>query len=156
MDEAAIQKKGLDYFRRILVLLYREIGVLKVGNHAGVVAKAKLSGGFIGENRKVQAKELYKISLTDPQVGYTLARYEKRTGLSLSDVHEAFRDGNWGTQSRGYAFGGPKWAEIASAAVDLGTSIQRMAWSDVERLTRRIEGLEHNNGRIVDKFKQLD
>ena len=77
MDETAIRARGLNYFRRTVALLYREIGVLKPFNHPGVAVKAKFSEPFFAD-RKVQAKQLYKLSITDPTVELTLARYEKR------------------------------------------------------------------------------
>jgi hypothetical protein len=153
MDDASIRKKGLDYFRRVVALLYREIGVLKAANHAGVAAKARLSGGFFGTDRKLQAKQLYKLSLTDPNLALTLSRYEKRTGLTLEDLREAFEAGHWGKPP---SFGGQKWAAIAAAAIQLAAAIRAAAWSEVDRMTMTIERLEHNNGPIVGKFGQLD
>jgi hypothetical protein len=151
--DAEIQKKGLEYFRRVVALVYREIGVLRSGNHARIAAKAKLSGGFFGGDRKVQAKELYKLSLTDPNVDLTLSRYEKRTGLSLADLREAFAVGDWGQPP---SFGGPKWAAIAAAAIELAGAVRGGASSEVARITAVVDGLEHNNGRIIAKFNQLD
>lgn len=152
MDEAAIRTKGLDFFRRTVALLYREIGVLKPANHAGVAAKAKLSEPFFAD-RKAQAKQLYKLSISDPTVELTLARYEERTGLTLEDSRQAFEEGKWGNPP---SFGGRKWAAIASAAIKLGDAIREKAWPQVYQLTQEIHGLEHNNGRIVAKFSQLN
>ena len=151
-----IQSRGLDYFRRVVALVYREIGVLKASNHAAVAAKINAAGGFFGPQRKVEAQKLYKLSLTDISVDHTLTRYAKRTGLTLDDVYEAFRSGKWSTASGGFAFGGPKWAAITKTATELGSAIRSKNWSEVEATINVIDGLEHNNGRIVGKFAQLD
>ena len=127
--------------------------MLQPRNHPRVAAKRKLSEGFFPKERKAQAKSFYKLSLTDPQPELTLVRCEKRTGLSLEDVREAFEYGNWGNPP---SFGGPKWAAIASEAINLGAAIREETWSEVDRITRVIDGLHHNNGRIVAKFAQLD
>lgn len=151
-----IQSRGLDYFRRVVALVYREIGVLKASNHAAIAAKINTAGDFFGQQRKVEAKRLYKLSLTDISVDHTLMRYAKRTGLTLDDVYEAFRSGQWGTASGGFAFGGPRWAAITKAAIELGSAIRSKTWAEVEAAINVINGLEHNNGPIVGKFAQLD
>ncbi len=151
-----IQSRGLDYFRRVVALVYREIGVLKASNHAAIASKMNAAGGFFGQQRKVEAKKLYKLSLTDISIDQTLARYAKRTGLALEDVFEAFQSGSWGTASGGFAFGGPRWAAITKAAIELASAIRSKAWSEVEAVVSNIDGLKHNNGPIVGKFPQLD
>ena len=151
-----IQSRGLDYFRRVVALVYREIGALKSSNHAAVAAKMNAAGGFFGPQRKIEAQKLYKLSLTDISVDHTLTRYSKRTGLTLGDVYEAFRSGKWTTASGGVAFGGPKWAAITKTATELGSSIRSKNWLEVEATIKVIDGLKHNNGPIVGKFAQLD
>lgn len=153
MDEISIRNTGLDYFRRAVALVYREIGVLRPTHHSAIAAKTTSSREFFGPDRKSRAKGLYKLSITDPDISFTLARYEKHTGLTLDDVREAFANGRWGNPP---SYGGPKWAAITSAAVDLAEAIRRKAWPEVPAIVSRINGLNHNNGRIVGKFKQLD
>ena len=151
-----IQSRGLNYFRRVVALLYREIGVLKASHHVAIAAKVNKSGGFFGEQRKVEAKKLYKLSLTDISIDLTLTRYVKRTGLTLEDVYEAFQSGTWGSASGTFSFGGPRWAAIALAAIELASAIRSKAWPEVEDVIGKIDGLKHNNGSIVTKFAQLD
>jgi hypothetical protein len=154
--QADIQKRGLDYFRHVVALAYREIGVLRASNHQAIFSKANIPGGFFGQNRKAEARELYKSSLSDNSITQTLDRYVRRTGLTLEDVHEAFRAGNWSLAPRVCAFGGPKWAAIASVAVQLGLAIQGQVWPEVARLADLVDTLEHNNGKIIEKFAQLN
>jgi hypothetical protein len=154
--QSIIQRPGLDYFRRMVALVYREIGALKVSNHHLFASKANLAGGYFGQARKVQAKQLYKLSLTDTSITQTLERYSKRTGLTLEDAHEAFSTGNWHSASGVYLFGGPKWATITSVAIQLRLAIQDQNWPEVARLANLVETLEYNNGKIFAKFAQLD
>ena len=156
LTQLTVHKRGLDYFRRVVALVYREIGVLKASNHQVIASKANVAGGFFGPDRKAQAKQLYKLSLTDISIAQTLGRYAKRTGLTLEDVYEAFRAGSWGSASGGLDFGGPKWAAVTKAAIQLGSAIQDQVWPEVERMADLVDTLEHNNGKIVGKFAQLD
>lgn len=151
-NPSSTRARGLDYFRRVVALLYREIGVITGRNHAELAAKAKSREPFFAD-RKGQAKQLYKLSLTDSKIEHTLARYERRTGLSLEDVRRAFAEGHWGDPP---SFGGPKWGAVAAAAIQLGDAIDHNTWSEVDRLVHYIDGLQHNNGRVVSKFPQLD
>jgi hypothetical protein len=147
---ADIQKRGLNYFRRVVALAYREIGALRPSNHPVIYSKANIAGGFFGGNRKAEARELYKSSLSDNSIAQTLDRYAGRTGLTLEDVHEAFRAGSWRSASGAYKYGGPKWAAIASVAVQLGLAIQGEAWPELARLADLVDTLQHNNGKIID------
>jgi hypothetical protein len=154
--QADVQKRGLDYFRRVVALVYREVGVLRASNHKALFSKANIPGGFFGQDRKAHARRLYKSSLSDNSITQTLERYKRRTGLTLEDVHEAFDAGNWRLASGVCAFGGPKWASIANVAIQLGSAIQGQIWPEVARLADSVETLEHNNGKIIKKFAQLD
>jgi hypothetical protein len=145
----------LDCFRRLVSLLYREIGVLKPQNHADVAAKAKLSAPFF-KDRKRDAKRVYQETRYEKRLEVILEAYHARTGLALEDVYQAFNRGKWTTAGGRIAFGGPKWAAIAKFTLDLRDAI---ASHDQERQTMliaQIDVLEHNNGSIVEKFSQLD
>ena len=154
--QIAVQKRGLDYFRRVVALIYREIGVLRLRHHRLIASKAKLVGELFGPDRKVQAKRLYKLSLTDTSITQTLGRYEQRTGLTLQDVYEASRDWNWSCASGNVSFGERRWAAITKAGIELAAAIQSNDWLAVGRLADLVDKLEHNSGRITGKFTQLD
>jgi hypothetical protein len=145
----------IDCFRRLVSLLYREIGVLKPQNHADIAAKAKLSAPFF-KDRKREAKRLYRETRYEERPQVILEAYRAHTGLTLEDIYQAFGRGKWMTASGRIAFGGPKWAATAKFTLDLRDAI---ASRDQERQTiliANIAALEHNNGRIVEKFSQLD
>ena len=152
MSAGSVQKRALDYFRRLVALIYREIGVLKFANHPEIAKKALLQGGFFGPDRKERAKQIYRLTITDSIRDQIVARYVKQTGLSLDDVAVAFETGRW----QGAAFGGPKWGKIVRSTIELGNAIQNGTWDDAERLLAEIDRLEHNTGRIVSKFVQLN
>jgi hypothetical protein len=152
MSAGPVQKRAIDYFRRLVALIYREIGVLKSANHPDIAKKALLQGGFFGADRKEKAKQIYRLTLTDSTRDQIVARYVKQTGLTLHDVAEAFEAGHW----PGAAFGGPKWGKIVRFTIELGSAIQNGTWDNAERLLVEIDKLEHNTGRIVSKFVQLN
>ena len=145
----------VDCFRRLFSLLYREIGVLKPQNHSAVAAKAKLSAPFF-KDRKREAKRLYQETRHEKRAPVILGEYEMRTGLTLEDIHEAFDRGKWRTAAGTVAFGGPNWAVIAKFTLDLRDAIASHDEELQTTLISRIDTLQHNNGRIVEKFAQLD
>ncbi len=68
----------------------------------------------------------------------------------------AFRDGDWLLGRTRHSFGGPKWANIAETTLALREAILNKDWQSVPQLVEKIKGLRHNNGLVVDKFKELD
>lgn len=154
--EGKLRSEALDYFRRLVALTYREIGVLETRNHEAVAAKAKRDGGFFGDERKKRATQLYRMTLAETATAKILNPYERQTGLSLEDVLDAFENGEWRNSSGGFSYGGPKWASIVRCAIQLRDAIGNETWVEIEELLKRINTLEHNTGRIVVKFSQLD
>lgn len=140
-----------DCFRRLVSLLYREIGVLKPQNHGDIAAKAKLSEPFF-KDRKREAKRIYQETRYEERPQVILAAYQAHTGLTLEDIYEAFDRGKWATASGRIAFGGPKWATIAKVTLDLRDAIASHDQECQSNLIAKIDVLEHNNGRIVEKF----
>ena len=152
MSHQSVEQRALDYFRRLVALIYREIGVLKPRNHPEIAKKALLQGGFFGADRKEKARQIYQLTLTDNTRDPIVARFVKQTGLTLQDVALAFEAGHW----LGSAFGGPKWAQIVRSTIELGNALEKNALDEAERLLAEIDRLEHNTGRIVSKFSQLN
>lgn len=145
----------LDCFQRIVSLLYREIGILKPHNHQSVSAKAKRSAQFFTD-RKGEARRIYQETrhMKDPLT--ILEAYHTRTGLTLSDIRQAFAEGNWQGPSGTVFYGGPKWALVAEFAQDLQHAIESEDGPKQDALVSAVDTLQHNTGRIVDKFSQLD
>lgn len=154
-----VQEQALDYFRKLVSFLYCEIGFLTPHVHPTSAAKRKLASRFFDYDektksapRKPMARLMYFQSVPEIRTKEILRMYEETTGLSLQDVCIAFEHGNWVSRS---GFGGPKWAEIAKATLELEQVLEAADWGQVPALIRRVQQLGPNNGRIVDKFKEL-
>jgi hypothetical protein len=145
----------MDYFRRLVSLLYREIGVLKPQNHRAVAARTRLLAPFF-RNRKQEARRLYLETRHEKKPQVILATYESHTGLTLADIHEAFDLGDWRTSSGRVAFGGPKWAIVAKFTLDLRDAIESGDQRRQAALIADVGTLRHNNGYVVEKFSELD
>jgi atypical dual specificity phosphatase len=155
-DCRQMRLEALDTFRRLVALLYREIGVLNPRNHPELAGKRKLESGFFATPaRKTMPREVYQRTKLSPDLEATVYELQALTGLSLHDIESAFREGAWGNGSGGYSYGGPKWAAIASATRSLRDAIVKHDTSRMRHVLDEIGRLEHNNGRIVTKFSEL-
>jgi len=149
--------KAIQTLAKLVALSYREIGVLDQRNHPTLAAKRNLgSGFFITPTRKKMAREIYQSIASLKDSSAILAAFEKRTGLSLGDVDRAFREGRWQNASGGYSFGGPKWAAVTRVALSLIAAVQDDDLFCIRNLLEQVPSLEHNNGKIFDKFRELD
>jgi hypothetical protein len=156
MKEAQLTVAALNHYRRLVALLYREIGVLRDANHS-LARKAKAKDPlFQNETRKSRARDIYRATLSQTEPQKIAAAYESRSGLSLKEVHEAFASGQWKNRSGEYSFGGPRWALIAETALKLGVALEHQRVSELSGLIATVLTLEHNNGRITQKYSQLD
>lgn len=150
------EQQALDYFRKLVSFLYREIGVLVPRNHEELATRRNLRSGFFEKTqRKRQARELYRHTVTQERTRAILKPYEERTGLTLEDLRRAFEEGNWECGGTIY-FGGPRWAIIAETTLTLRQVIDTNDWGEVPGLIRKIDALRHNTGRIAAKFKELE
>jgi hypothetical protein len=140
-----------------VALLYREIGVLDHYNHRELANKRKLESGFFSTPaRKRISRECYRKNRENGEVESIVTSLEACTGLSLCEVERAFREGHWKDRAGHYSYGGPKWALIAQTTVALQTAITGNDLAAMLRLLQEVDRLEHNNGRIVDKFSELE
>lgn len=150
-----VESDSLDFFRKEVSFLYREIGILKTRNHPELAAKARLDGGFFSPSRKSLAKDYYHQTKTQDDPSVILKPYVEHTGLDLEDIYRIFDEGDWKNSYGGYSYGGPKWAKIAKNALELRDAIDRGDWDEAWEITRRGKSLEHNNGLLVNKFSEL-
>src|SRR4030065_866991 len=144
---------ALYYFRKLLYCLYREIGILKPRNHPVLAQKARLDSSFFSKDRKRQAAEIYHQTESEGNTSHIIEPYHERTVLSLDELFIIFKDGKWENSTGGYSYGGPKWAKIADATISLQKRIESEDWEDINSLISKIDLLAHNNGKIIDKFK---
>ena len=151
-----IRSLALDHYRRLVALLYREVGVIRKSHHAQVFAKIRQDPLFQPTSRKDRARQLYKLTLSEMTPSGIEAPFVRQSGLTVQDIHEAFVNGNWLNYSGGYSYGGPRWALIAETALKLRAAIEAEAYSEIEDLLQKVKGLKHNNGLIIAKYPQLD
>jgi hypothetical protein len=155
MTELSPEDEAPDYFRKLVSFLYREIGAMRRENHPAIFDRSTLASSGFAADRKQQAKRIYFQTVSSMDVAQVVAPYRAKTGLSLQDVRDAFRDGDWLLGARRYSFGGPNWARIADATLELGRAISDKRRDAAQHLIAEINVLCHNNGRIVDKFNEL-
>jgi hypothetical protein len=155
MPNTTLEDEALAYFRKLVSFLYREIGAMRRENHPTIFDRSTLASSGFSKSRKQEARRIYFETLSSRDVREVVAPYRTKTGLSIEDVRDAFRDGDWLLRARRYFFGGPKWARIADVTLELGQAISVGRWDLVPQLIAEVNVLRHNNGRIVDKFGEL-
>ena len=147
--------KALEIYRKLVSLLYREIGAMVRNNHPMLYDGSKLAGSTFAKERKQRARDIYCDSRGERDPDAIAELYRRETGLSLDQVHQAFREGDWLLGRSKHSFGGPKWAKIAEAAADLRQTIRDRDETAAVVTLKQVEVLQHNNGPIVDKFREL-
>lgn len=153
MDEKAI---ALYFFRKLVYVLYLEIGALRPEIHPELAAKANLKTAFFEREKEKQATALYRLTETEEQPDRIAAPYAERTGLSLQDLHRAFTEGNWRNKFGAYTFGGPRWARIAEVTLDLKKRIEQGDWEKTADLVYEIKKLKTNQTYLVNHFERGD
>lgn len=126
---------------------------MKHDNHPELYAKSNIAQ--VCTKRKEDAKRFYHESKSQNDVALIDRRYEEWSGLTLRDVLMVFQDGDWLLGGSKYYYGGPKWATIVETTLDLREVILNKDWKHVPQLVEEIKGLHHNNGLIVEKFRDL-
>lgn len=150
------EKEALDYFRKLVSLLYREVGAMVRDNHPELFDRSTMATSGFSAARKSAAKKIYRTTISEVDPERIVAPYVARTGLSLEDVLKVFHDGDWLLGRKRYSFGGPKWARIAVTTLSLRDVILKKEWHRVPQVIADINVLRHNNGWIVEKFDELD
>ncbi len=149
------EKEALDYFRKLVSFLYREVGAMERDNHPELFDRSAMATSGFSAARKSEAKKIYRTTISEVSPERIVTPYGARTGLSLEDVFKVFHEGDWLLGRKRYSFGGPNWARIAGTTLALQDVILKKEWHQVPQLIAEINVLCHNNGRIVDKFAEL-
>lgn len=153
MDE---RETALYFFRKLVYLLYLEIGALQPRIHPVLAAKARLNTAFFQRDKERQAAALYKDIERETDLAKILAPFEERTGLSLEDVHRALVEGDWRNKFGAYNFGGPKWQKIAEVTLELHRLIAQADWGKTAELLYEIKGLKTNQGYLINQFERSE
>lgn len=150
------RESALYIFRKLVSLLYLEVGALQPVVHPEIAKKAKLKTAFFTREKERQVADLYRETESQVTPQAIVAPYEERTGLSLDDVRRVFVEGDWRNKFGGYNFGGPKWQKIAEDTVALRGLIEKEDWEEVEMLLHEIKGLKTNQGYLINQFERTD
>lgn len=153
MDQKEI---ALDIFRRLVYVLYLEIGGLQPEIHPEIAAKARLDTSYFQRDKDRQAVDLYRQIRKETVPARILAPFEGRTGLTLADIHRAFAEGNWKNKYGSYTMGGPKWTRIAEVTLELRRLIEQADWEEVDDLLYQIKKLKNNQGYLIHEFERVD
>lgn len=150
------EQEALDYFRKLVSFLYREVGAMVRKNHPELFDRSKMVTSGFSAARKSETKKIYRATISEVDPERVVHPYSSRTGFSLEDVSRVFHEGNWLLGKKRYSFGGPNWARIAGTTLVLRDVIRGKDWHRVPELVAEINVLCHNNGKIVGKFVELD
>lgn len=153
MDE---RETALYVFRKLVYLLYLEIGALQPHIHPPTAKKAKLSSAFFQRDKERQAAALYHETETETDADKIVAPYEERTGLTLDDVQRAFSEGDWRNKYGAFNFGGPRWTKIADLTLELRSLIRQENWAETAEVVQEVKGLKTNKGYLINQFERSD
>jgi hypothetical protein len=150
------QEVVLYFFRKMVYVLYLEIGALNHHVHPEVANKAYLKTAFFQREKERQAASLYYLieHETDPEI--IVEPFRERTGLTLEDIHKAFAEGDWRNKFGGYTFGGPRWIRVAELTLELRNLIKQEAWEQANVLLFEIKGLKTNQGFLINQFERTE
>ncbi len=150
------RETALYLFRRLVYVLYLEIGALQPENHRAIARKARLNTSFFQRDKERQALAMFQQTEDETDPAKILAPYEERTGLTLEDIHRAFAEGEWRNKFGGYNFGGPKWERIAEVTLELRRLIDQGDWEETADLAYEIKGLKNNHGYLINQFERVE
>src|SRR6266498_3234026 len=155
-QERTHAEKTIDIFRRLVYVLYLEIGALQPAIHPEIAAKARLNTAFFQRDKERQAVDLYQQVIEETSPAQIVAPFVERTGLTLADIYRAFTEGDWRSKVGAYNFGGPRWVRIAEAAIQLRRLIEQADWEEADDLVYEIKKLKNNQGYLINQFDRAD
>lgn len=153
MDDREV---ALYFFRKLVFALYLEVGELRPKIHPEMAAKAQLNTAFFERDKERQAAALYHQVESETLPERIAGPFEERTGLSLEDIYRVFIEGDWQNKFGRYTFGGPRWAQIAEAAITLRRLIDEERWEETAGLVLEIKGLKTNQGYLINQFERTE
>lgn len=150
------KEEALYFFRKLVYVIYLEIGSLTPEIHSVIAEKADITNGFFHGEKQRQSAALYHQVEAEVDTAKILAPFIKRTGLTLEDIYQAFDEGSWQNKFGKYNFGGPKWVKIAELALQLRKFIDGGSWDEASNLIYDIKKLKTNQGFLVNQFEWSD
>ena len=150
------QQQALYIFRKLVYVLYQEIGALQTRNHPQIAKKAFMKTAFFQGERERQAAALYHQIENETDLAKVEEMFQQRTGLTLNDIHRAFAEGDWRNKFGAYNFGGPKWVRIAEIALALRSELEQQNWEEVAVLVQEVKAMKTNQGYLVNLFERSE
>jgi hypothetical protein len=150
------QESAFYFFRKLVYVLYLEVGGLQPRIHPELAGKAYLKTAFFEREKERQAAELYRQTEAETDTETILAPYKERTGLSLDDVERVFREGDWKNKFSGFTTGGPRLARIAQVTIQLKSLIDQEDWQGAADLIYEIKKLKTNQTYVVNVFERSE
>jgi hypothetical protein len=144
--------EAIFFFRKLIFLLYLEIGSLQPKIHKELAARADIKNGFFHGEKQPMAAEIYHRIETETEPQKIIAPFKERTGLSLEDICRAFAEGDWRNKFGGYNAGGPKWSKIADITLALQHQIEQQNWDEAGLLVFQMKRLKTNQGLLINQF----
>lgn len=150
------KQEAIFFFRKLVYVVYLEIGALTPAIHPELAQKARLKSAYFQREKERQASNLYHQVEQEEDPMKIVAPFEERTGLSLEDVHRAFAEGDWRNKFGAWTFGGPRWERIAASTLALRDAILREDWDATGDLLFEIKGLKNNQGYLIKQFERTE
>jgi hypothetical protein len=147
---------ALYVYRKLIYLLYLEIGSLQPRIHPQIARKAHMKTAFFEREKDRQALVLYQSIENETDLEKILAPFVERTGLTLEDVHRAFVEGDWRNKFGSYNVGGPRWARIAEVTLHLREAVVGKDWEKAAELLQEIKALKTNQGYLIHQLERTE
>jgi hypothetical protein len=152
--EDTTRQVALYFFRKLVYLLYLEVGGLTPSVHPQLAAKAYLKTAFFQREKERQAAALYHLIENEADPRKIEEPFRERTGLTLKDVHRAFTEGDWHNKFGGFTSGGPRWASVAEKTLELRSLIVQKDWEKAGDLVFELKAMKTNKGYLVNQFER--
>ena len=154
---AKVESQALCYFRFFVYREYREMRFL--GNpRIGAYAKFSHRYGKLQQLARDSFARVWHQMASEREPARISQAFEDLTGLTLQEVEEAFRKGEWQpVTSVVKTFGGPRHADIVLHTRRLGDAIEAGRWADlVPQELAALKDISHNCPRPArSDFKSL-
>ena len=143
-----VEAQALCFLRFFVYREYREIRYL--GNpQFGRYDKFSACYSDLFELSRAAFASLWHSVASEKDIPSILKPFELRTGLTLEDVEEAFRHGEWSPFGSAMVnYGGPKHADIVSSTIRLRNAMATASWTDVvPQELAALKKIQHNRPR---------
>jgi len=160
-----VKAQAFCFLRFFVYREYREIRYLGNPDFARYEKLSAHKANLYELSRQAFARIWHSVA-SEEDIPSIMKPFQDRTGLTLEDIEEAFRNGEWspfGSKMNNY--GGPKHADIALNTIRLRDAMATDRWTDtVPTQLAVLKGIQHNRPRparldyqsLMDDLKSLN